>query len=106
MTGRDLHRGADAGYIIAAWWLLAIFAIPGHLVCYWLVELDGFGGAEENEEMCETVEIVGSHGYELADLSDLSDEDDEEAKKVESGVEDDDDSMVEDEPLLKNDEKI
>jgi MFS family permease len=108
MTGRTFTWGADAGYIIAAWWLLAIFAIPGHLVCYWLVELDGFGGAE-NEEMCETVEIVGSHpphSYELDDFSDLSGEDDEEAKKVENGVEDDDDSMVEDEPLLKNDEKI
>jgi MFS family permease len=109
MTGRMFTWGADAGYIIAAWWLLAIFAVPGHLVCYWLVELDGFGGAEDTEEMCETAEIVGSHaphGYELADLSDLSDEGDEEAKMVENGVDDDDDSMVEDEPLLKNDEKI
>jgi MFS family permease len=106
LCGRTFTWGAENGYIIAAWWLLAFFAVPGHLVCYWIVEMDGFGGAEE-DEVCETVEI-GSHaphGYELADLLDLSDEDDAEAKRVENGV-DDDDSMVEDEPLLKNDEKI
>jgi hypothetical protein len=103
VTGRAFTWGADAGYIIAAWWLLAIFAIPGHIICYWLEEQDGFGDAEESDEECETVEIGSqTFGYELADLTDS--EDKISTKKEENGVvDDDDDSMVEDEPLLKND---
>jgi MFS family permease len=49
LGGRTFTWGADAGYIIAAWWLMAGVAILGHISTWWLVEMDGFAQRDEKE---------------------------------------------------------
>lgn len=100
LAGRTFTWGAEAGYIIAAWWLLASFAIVGHISTWWLVEMDGFSGNEE-KELDEDHEHIwldsrenGSQTGLLADNAMAAAEEDE--------SEDDIDDVVEDKPLLQN----
>ena len=45
--------GIDIGYIILPWFLLAVFAIFGAIPCWWLVEMEGFGGSGDSESGSE-----------------------------------------------------
>ena len=66
--GLTFTLGIDLGYICIPWFTLAIFASLGIVPCWWLVEMDGFGGSEdsdvededeaEEEEVEEEVQIV------------------------------------------------
>ena len=49
LTGGAFTYGVNVGYMIIPWWLLAVFAIVGHIPCYWLEEMDGFGGKDEDD---------------------------------------------------------
>ncbi len=52
--GATFSLGVDAGYVIVPWWILALFAALGAIPVWWLVEMEGFGGAgdsaSENED--------------------------------------------------------
>jgi len=105
VSGWVFTWGAENGYVVASWWLMAIFAIPGHILCYWLIEMEGFGVSDEKsyEEMQEAI-IINTNGplesspLEL-ELEDLQEEEDKLDK-------DDDDSVVEDLPLLDSQRKL
>jgi hypothetical protein len=49
IVGRTFTWGTEHGYAIASWWLLAVFAIFGHIITYWLVDMPGFGQGEEKD---------------------------------------------------------
>lgn len=40
-TGWAFTLGVDAGYVIVAWWLLSIVGLAGHIVTYFLIEMEG-----------------------------------------------------------------
>jgi hypothetical protein len=40
--------GADAGYVIVSFWLLATIATLGAIPVFWLVEMEGFGGGDDD----------------------------------------------------------
>ena len=50
LAGRAFTFGIKIGYVITAWWLLAVFAIIGLIPCHWLVEMDGFSSDDDNKD--------------------------------------------------------
>ena len=49
--------GINVGYVIVPWWTLTAFAICGTIPVWWLIEMDGFGSANESDSEDEdTVE--------------------------------------------------
>jgi hypothetical protein len=103
VAGRTFTWGLNSGYLVAAFWLLAIFAVPGHIVTWWLVEGKGFGDDDEEKQIDEIQEDIGLEttgltrrpGHNSSANSITMDESD-------NG---DDDSDVEDIPLLTADQK-
>lgn len=51
IAGATFSRGAAKGYMILPWWTLAFIAIVGAIPAWWLVEMDGFGGGENDEDI-------------------------------------------------------
>jgi hypothetical protein len=100
LAGRTFTWGAEAGYIISAWWLLAAFAIIGHISTWWLVEMDGFSTSEE-KEMDENHEPIWLDSRGNASQTGLL-ADNDVAVTEEDESEDDLDNVVEDKPLLQN----
>lgn len=45
--------GVEKGYGITPWWILACFGILGAIVPWWLVEMDGFGGGNDDNDTDE-----------------------------------------------------
>jgi MFS family permease len=102
LGGRTFTWGAEAGYIIAAWWLMAAFAIAGHISTWWLVEMDGFAEKEKkqlDDDEHEYVRLVSTAhaartGLNADSVVPTTEEEDE--------SEDDLDDVVEDKPLLQS----
>ncbi|KAF2664529.1 MFS transporter [Microthyrium microscopicum] len=96
-AGRAFTWGVDNNWMISPWWLMALFAVPGHVASYWLVEGEGFGNtAQEEDEMRETIPMdprrtVSQAGLQVDNFI-LADSDDSE---------DEDDSPSADKPLLR-----
>ena len=99
VAGRTFTWGADAGYIIAAWWLLACFAILGHISTWWLVEMDGF--TEKEKEMEEDQEYIFLDSRENMSQTSL-DAHSPVPTADEYESEDDIEKMIEDKPLLQS----
>ncbi|KAK5089642.1 hypothetical protein LTR70_006548 [Exophiala xenobiotica] len=51
IAGAAFSRGADKGYMILPWWTLAFISIIGAIPAWWLVEMDGFGGEEGDDDI-------------------------------------------------------
>lgn len=47
--GWTFSKGVDIGFVILPWWTLAALAALGALPAFWLVEMDGFGGVEQQD---------------------------------------------------------
>jgi MFS family permease len=108
MAGTAFTWGVTHGYGIAPWWLLAVWAAAGHVVTWWLKELDGFSSVPEipgKEE--DTTEMV-----DLDDNNNTPNNAEREfdpraflGKESEFEVSDDDDDdspTIEGRPLLQN----
>lgn len=50
LGGAMFEVGADQGWAILPWWVLAGFAVVGAIPVWWIVEVDGFGGSEDNSD--------------------------------------------------------
>lgn len=50
--------GVDNGYVILSWWILAGFAVLGAITPWWLVEMDGFSGGDENDSEEDADEVL------------------------------------------------
>jgi Major Facilitator Superfamily len=50
LAGVTFTAGVDAGFIIISFWMLATVAILGAIPVFWLVEMEGFGGDEEDSD--------------------------------------------------------
>ena len=48
LSGLAFTVGADAGYVIISFWLLATIATLGAIPVFWLVEMEGFGGDDDD----------------------------------------------------------
>ncbi|KAF2670730.1 putative MFS transporter [Microthyrium microscopicum] len=60
IAGQTLTWSISAGYIVAAFWLLAIVSIFGHLLMYWIENGDGFGDSSTKEvEVPESIMLDG-----------------------------------------------
>lgn len=94
--------GNKIGFGILPWWVLGFIAIAGHISTYWLIEMEGFGGAnddsDEEEEGLEAQPLAGSNP-DLADQAAATGvlEEDEHDSDHED---DEDDFAIEDAPLL------
>jgi MFS family permease len=100
LGGRTFTWGAEAGYIIAAWWLMAGFAVLGHISTWWLVELDGFTEKEEKD-------ADDDHEYIYLDSRDEDQDAEVDADSSNSGAaegesDDEFEEGVEDKPLLQS----
>lgn len=47
--GGTFSWGVKRGYVILPWWTLAFLSALGAIPVFWLVEMDGFGGAEASD---------------------------------------------------------
>lgn len=50
IAGWTFSVGVDKGYVILPWWTLSAFAILGAITPWWLVEMEGFGEADESDD--------------------------------------------------------
>lgn len=50
IAGTAFSYGVKIGYIIIPWWLLAVFALMGHIPCHWLEEMDGFSSDDDDKD--------------------------------------------------------
>jgi len=57
IAGAAFSRGAETGYMILPWWTLAFIAVIGAIPAWWLVEMDGFGGDESDDDIVIDDEI-------------------------------------------------
>lgn len=48
--GAMFEVGAERGWAILPWWVLAGFAILGAIPVWWIVEMEGFGGSGDNSD--------------------------------------------------------
>lgn len=51
IAGAAFSRGAVMGTMVLPWWTLAFIAFVGAIPAWWLVEMDGFGGEESDEDI-------------------------------------------------------
>ena len=57
--GTTFTLGVNIGYGILPWWTLAAFAVLAALPVWWLVEMEGFGGAPESDDEDDEAEGDG-----------------------------------------------
>lgn len=104
LAGRTFTWGAHAGFMIASWWLLAAFALVGHIVTWWLVEMDGFSAVPQEDPDVEP-ETIALDTRVVSRQSSSDAETIVEAEDLDELFDEDDDSeMVEDKPLIKKKE--
>lgn len=84
-TGLAFTWGAKHGYIVTAYFFLALMAVLGAIPVFWVVEGDGPSATVDNSDAEDNETLVGSRF--LVD---------------ESAIDDSDDGSGESEPLLRN----
>ena len=50
LAGATFSGGVDIGYVVISWWTLALIAIIGAVPVWFLVEMEGFGGPQDDED--------------------------------------------------------
>lgn len=103
IAGKTFTWGAHAGFMIASWWLLAAFALAGHIVTWWLVEMEGFSAVPQKDpdDELETI-ALDTRGVSRQSVVDA--ETVVEVEDLEDFDEDDDTENVEDKPLIKKED--
>ena len=98
--GRAFTWGAHTGYAVAAWWILAIFGISGHIVTWWIEEMDGFEAVpqEDPDEEPESI-LLDTREYPRQSSGDTDDE--AMTEDLEESEEGDETDMVEEKPLIQ-----
>lgn len=103
-AGRLFTWGVNSGYLVSAFWLLAVCAIPGHIFTWWLEEGKGFGDDEEEQKLIEEIsEDIGLEATTMSQPPSLNVE--SVIASFEDSDREDDDSDVEDVLLLTADQK-
>ncbi|KAK5074051.1 hypothetical protein LTS08_008011 [Lithohypha guttulata] len=70
LAGLMFSLGAENGYMILPWWTLAFIALVGAVPAWWLVEMDGFGGPESDDDDDEDMAVdSGDEGDESTNRS-------------------------------------
>jgi len=99
-AGQTFTWGVEAGYGVAPWFLLAGFAVLGHVNTWWLMELEGFGTTARATEAGDEHEQIG-----LTDFVDVSqvDRPKSEAYYSPPNFDEEDDDAKENDTLLRTD---
>ena len=71
--GWTFSIGVKKGYIIVPWWALAGCAVLGALPVWWLEEMDGFGGNEDDTDVND--DHLSSDGDDLSRSKPMATED-------------------------------
>jgi predicted MFS family arabinose efflux permease len=50
LAGLTFTLGVDIGYVVISFWMLATIALLGAIPVFWLVEMEGFGGSDEDSD--------------------------------------------------------
>ena len=50
LAGLTFTLGVDIGYVVISFWMLATVAFLGAIPVFWLVEMEGFGGDDEDSD--------------------------------------------------------
>jgi len=50
LAGATFTAGVDIGYVVISWWTLATIAMIGAVPIWFLVELEGFGGPQDEDD--------------------------------------------------------
>ena len=61
--------GINVGYVIVPWWALAAFAICGTIPVWWLIEMDGFGSANDSDSEDDATVGDETAGQESSDVT-------------------------------------
>ncbi|KAL8922743.1 MAG: hypothetical protein Q9172_003458 [Xanthocarpia lactea] len=65
LSGVMFETGSKKGWAILPWWVLAGFAILGAVPVWWLVEMEGFGGSDDDDD--------GQEGHEEPEVPQAED---------------------------------
>jgi MFS family permease len=103
LAGKTFTWGAHAGFMIASWWLLAAFALAGHIVTWWLFEMEGFSAVPQ-EDPDDELEIIALDSRGVLQQNGAETEMFVEGENLEEFDEDDDTEIVEDKPLIRKKE--
>lgn len=57
-AGATFTWGLERGYVLPAWWMLGLIAVVGAVPVFFLVEMDGFNRADEDDEDSEEDELL------------------------------------------------
>jgi len=49
LAGATFTGGVDIGYVLISWWTLALIAMIGAIPVFFLVEMEGFGGPQDDD---------------------------------------------------------
>ena len=71
-SGNLFTWGMKIGYGVIPWWFLAFFAILGHIPTWWLIETEGFGSRDADEEDSDGEEEEEDPTMEIPLLGTLS----------------------------------
>lgn len=66
IAGACLTWGAAHGYIITPWWVMAVISAIGAVPVFYLVEMDGFNGNDDDEREEDLDETIGMSPNSLA----------------------------------------
>ncbi|KAL8907819.1 MAG: hypothetical protein Q9171_005707 [Xanthocarpia ochracea] len=65
LSGVMFETGSKKGWAILPWWVLAGFAVLGAIPVWWLVEMEGFGGSDDDDD--------GQEGHEEPEVPQAED---------------------------------
>ncbi|KAL8808160.1 MAG: hypothetical protein Q9182_000224 [Xanthomendoza sp. 2 TL-2023] len=90
VSGVMFETGSKRGWAILPWWVLAGFAILGAIPVWWLVEMEGFGGSEDDndgeEGIADQPAMLRAHGHSSEPEGILRDEGNDTAAENEEGL--------------------
>ena len=50
LAGATFTVGVDIGFVLISWWTLGIISVLAAIPVFWLIEMEGFGGDEDDSE--------------------------------------------------------
>ncbi|OAQ66851.1 MFS transporter [Pochonia chlamydosporia 170] len=81
-TGLAFSWGAKNGYVVTAYFFLALIAVLGAIPVFWVVEGDGPTASVENSDTEDNETLVGSHVFVDESAIDDSDDDSQETQPL------------------------
>ena len=62
LAGLMFTAGVESGYVISSFWTLAVIAALGAIPVFWLVEMEGFGGDDDDSDGSDLEDEIEDEG--------------------------------------------